>query len=646
MRNFTLPSGPLTRWYSLLTSELLNTGKTKMSRNLCVLKLWWKTIFISVFFSSVSIYVLPSSSSAKDYSIQLVVIDARLNSDGSMDITEKRTYNFDGHFHWATYLLPTGNTGGVVDFSLGEQGIPYLRSQSEAEGIYQFDENPESIQAKWFFDAKDERRTFIISYKILDVVDLYIDAAVLYYQFIGSRWDRPSQEVKVNIYPPPSITKERVKAWAHGPLWGRTETLDEGKINAEVQSLPANTFWEVRAIYPPELFSQIKTVIPKKIVPEILKEEKEWVDEANRKREEWIKNAETKKAQKRYAVLIVSGLSLIGLLIWVNLYTRYGKKHKVPFPETFYSEIPSEISPALLSYMLYYGQISGTALVGTILDLARRGFLKIREEISKEKKSFWSSKKDQYFLEFKREFYTENRNNLQDFENDLLGFLFNDLSGGKDMIDFKTLSKNRRGFTTWFSQWQKAIKKIGEVKGYWEKESVKAKNKGIVISILLFSLTIISALFIEEWAILSGIFAFILLVLSFYIQRLKPEFELEAKKWKALKKYLNKYHFRDAGNRFVIENIEKFLVYGVVLGLSKQAVKKMAEMIPAGEYSRVIPWYIYSGSPADFSPTGFAESLSSLMSTATTTMSSASGTGGGASGGGGGGAGGSGGGAG
>jgi uncharacterized membrane protein len=616
-----------------------------MIENLCVLKLWWKTVFILIFFSLISFYVLPSSSSAKNYSIQSVVIDAQLNSDGSMDITEKRTYNFNGYFRWATYFLPTGNTGGVVDFSLSERGIPYLRSQSEVQGTYQFDENPESIQAKWFFDAKDEKRTFIISYKILDVVDFYMDAAVLYYQFVGSGWDKSSQEVQVNIYPPKSTNKEQVRAWAHGPLWGEIEILNEGEIIAEVQSLPPNTFWEVRAIYPPELFSQIKTVIPEKIVSEILIEEKRWADEANRKREEWLKKTETKKAQKRYGAWIVSGLSLIGFLIWLNLYKRYGKKPKVPFPETFYSEIPSDTPPALLSYMLYGGQISGTALVGTILDLARRRFLKIREEKSREKKSFWSSKKDQYFLEFNREFYTENRNDLQDFENDLLDFLFNDLSEGKDIIDFKTLSKNRRGFTTWFRQWQKAVKKMGEAKGYWEKESVKAKNKGIVISILLFSLTIVSALFIEEWVILPGISAFILLVLSLSIQRLKPEFDLEAVKWKALKKYLNKYHFREADNRFVVENVERFLVYGVVLGLSREVVKKMAEIIPAGEYSRVIPWYIYSGAHSDFSPTGFAESLSSLMSTATATMSSASGTGGGASGGGGGGAGGSGGGA-
>ena len=87
------------------------------------------------------------------------------------------------------------------------------------------------------------------------------------------------------------------------------------------------------------------------------------------------------------------------------------------------------------------------------------------------------------------------------------------------------------------------------------------------------------------------------------------------------------------------------MVYGMVLGLSSKVVQSLAEIIPAEQRNQIIPWYVYSGAPGDFSPAGFAESLSSLMSAATSTMSSATGTGGGASAGGGGGGGGSGGGA-
>ena len=574
---------------------------------------------------------------AKYYRIQSVIVQAQLNPDGSMDIQEARTYDFRGTFHWATYFLSKEKIGEIVDFSIGEEGRNYLRSRAGTEGTYEYDEYPEYVQAKWYFDARNEERTFVISCRISDVVKLYTDAAVLYYKFIGTGWDKPSQEVQVEISPPGSTPKDQVKAWAHGPLWGNIEILNDGKIRANVQSLPANTFWEVRAIYPTGLFPQIKMLTSSEIVPQILTEEKLWADQANARREEWLRRKEIKDARKRYGSWVVTGLSIIGVLGFFILRNRYGIKHRVPFPDTYYSEIPSETSPALLSCLLYQGQMSGKALVGTILDLAQRGFLKIKEEPATVKKSWWNTQKKQYLIEFNRSFYAENREKIQNFEEGLLDFLFNDLSKGKDVIDFRSLAKERSRVTSWFNRWQKEVRKIGQQKGYWEKESLKARNKVLIFSFVLLGAAILSVFLIEEWAFMPGVFGALLMILPFTIPRRSPEHELEAKKWMGLKKYLKKYYFRESVSQSLQENLGKFMVYGMILGLSSKVIKNLAEMIPAEQRNQIIPWYVYSGAPSDFSPAGFAESLSSLMSAATSTMSSASGTGGGASGGGGGG---------
>jgi uncharacterized membrane protein len=582
---------------------------------------------------------------AKDYSIEFVRIDAQLNSDGSMDVKEERVYSFKGGFHWATYFLPIERTGGVTNFTLGEKDYPYVQSEGQKEGTYQFRVEENLMQAKWFFEAKDQSKTFIISYKVLDVVKLYEDAAVLYYKFVGRGWDKSSQQINVNIHPPQPIEKEKIKAWVHGPLWGTIEILNDGKIIADVEQLPPRTFWEVRVIYPPELFSQVKNVIPEKVVPTILAKEKEWSLAANQQREEWLKKREMVKQRKKYGALLISVLSLIGLAMIVPLYLRFGKKHKVPFSGRLYSEIPSDLSPAFLSYLLYWGNISGTALVGTILDLAQKGFLKIKEKVETKKFLFITYQKKNYTLEINRDFYSKNQSSLQNFETSLVDFIFNELSEGKDMIDFDELKGERRSFMKWFSKWKKEVKEVAEEKKFWEKDSFRARNKGFVVGIFLFAFGIVSIFFIQEWAFVGIGSAIVLIILSFLLPRRTPEAELEAKKWLGLRNYLKKYHFRESGSRFLIENIGKFLVYGVVLGLSKDVIKKMGEMIPEGEYGGYVPWYVYSGGRGGFSPSGFAEGLSSLMASATSTFSSASGAGGGASGGGGGGAGGSGGGA-
>jgi uncharacterized membrane protein len=581
----------------------------------------------------------------KDYSISSATIEAQLNSDGSMDIDEKRTYEFQGHFHWATYFLPTDRTGGVVDFSFGEEGRIYIPGYQEEEGTYQYEETPGAINIKWFFDAKDETRTFILSYRILDVVKRYQDAAILYHKFVGTGWDKSSAQVRVMVYPPESAGPKEVRAWVHGPLWGTAQIMDNGSVLAEVRSLPAKTFWEIRATYPTSLFPQISTTIPQQVVPQILAQEKQWADEANRKREEWIKKQETKKLKIQYGRWIVLILSGIGFWTVIGLYKRYGKKHNVSFPDTLYSELPSEIPPALLSHLLYRGQLGGRALVGTLLDLARRGFLKIKEDVKIKKGIFGSSKKRLYTLQFIRDFHAENKGNLQNFEESLLIFIFDDLAGGKDEIDFKTLKKRRSVFIKWFKQWKKEVDGLGKDQGSWEENSLKARNKGIVVGMLLVAITIVSAILIGVWAVVPGLSSFVIMIFSSFIPRRTPKFELEAKKWKALKKYLKKYHFRDSGSRFFLENIGRFLVYGVILGLPAEVIKKMAEVIPEGKQTSYVPWYVAGHPHADFSPTGFGAALSSLMTAATTSMSSAAGTSGGASGGGGGGTGGSGGGA-
>jgi uncharacterized membrane protein len=586
-----------------------------------------------------------STLAAKDYYISNVTIQARLSADGSMDIEEKRTYSFRGHFHWATYHLPIDRTGGVVDFTVGEEGRAYSRGSQAVAGTYQYDETPDAIDAKWFFDAEDETRVFVLSYRILDVAKRYQDAAVLYHKFVGTGWDRTSQQVSVTVFPPEAVKSKNVKAWVHGPLWGTIRIADDGSLVAEVQNLPANTFWEIRAIYPTSLFSETLNVIPETVVAQILAEEKTWADEANKKREEWTRKQRTRKALTGYGSWVVLILSGFGLWRVIRLYKRYGRKHKVSFPDTFYSELPSDIPPALLSYLLYRRQLGSGALVGTLLDLARRGFLKIEENMKTKKGIFGSSKKRLYTLHLARDFYAKNRGGLKDFEESLLVFIFDDLAEGRDEIDFATLKKSRSKFLSWFRQWKKDVQAMGKSRGYWEEDSLKASKKGMFVGMVLIAVTILSVILIGAWALVPGISAVVLMIASGFIPRRTPESELEVAKWKGLRKYLKKYHFRDSDSRFFLENIGRFLAYGVVLGLSAEVIKRMAELVPEGQQSTYVPWYAVNHPHADFSPAGFGEALSSLMTAATTTVSSASGTGGGASGGGGGGTGGSGGGA-
>ncbi len=66
----------------------------------------------------------------------------------------------------------------------------------------------------------------------------------------------PPGRVSVDIAPPAPLTKEQVKAWAHGPLTGVVAIGADGKVTLDVPELPANTFVEARVLYPPEALAK------------------------------------------------------------------------------------------------------------------------------------------------------------------------------------------------------------------------------------------------------------------------------------------------------------------------------------------------------------------------------------------------------
>lgn len=297
--------------------------------------------------------------------------------------------------------------------------------------------------------------------------------------------------------------------------------------------------------------------------------------------------------------------------------------------------------PALVSYLLNSREVTGAALVATLLDLARRGFLSLREE-QVQKKRFLGGIKTatEYRWDRKPVVSEEEVSRLAPFEDSLLRFIFEDLGDGKSSISFKEVKKHRSRFTMFFRQWTKDVKAVAVERSWFDKKSFRAMFYSLGLEMVMIGLTVLCAMFFGAWAVVLGVCAVAVLVLAFLTPRRTAEGEKLARGWKALKRYLQKYHFRDAETPFLLSRINDYLIYGVVLGLDKKVFKEPAGFIPSEEYHGYLPWYMYyRGEGAAFSAESFASAFSTMVATATSSMSTAAGTGGGASSGGGGGAG-------
>jgi hypothetical protein len=597
---------------------------------------------------------LIATAAAKDYAIRAVDIDAGLSPDGSLQVAETRTYVFEDAYRYAYRTFPSGERVGYAGITVSEGDRPYREADGDEPGTFRIERSGGALEVRWHFRARDEARTFTIGYRVTGLVQRYADAAVCYYKFIGEEWDRSSATVQVRLAPPAPVDAAAVRQWLHGPLWASSLTDPDGTIRARCEGLPARTALEIRALYPPQLFAQAPALLGP-VVEQVTAEEARWAEAANRARAEAQREVARRGERAALALKLGIGAGLAGVLGWFWLYQRFGRREEgaaeLPFapPATrsTATAVPGggTLPPALVDYLLHNREVSGNALVATMMDLARRGFVVMRESPVTTRGLFGGTKTaTEYTWVLQRARFNEQVGELLDYEAALLRFVFDELAGGADEIALKTLQRRRREFTRFFTRWRRDVSAHARERQLYDPRSLRGMRYSIGIAIALLVLGPAAAALLHPIALIALAAGLLVLLLSFVIPRRTAQGEQEARAWRSLRDVLKQQRAAGAGDRAWLSRVDAYLVYALVLGLGEKRLRALAETIPPGEAAAIVPWYVCHGT-GGFSPAGFAGGFAAMATTAASTMSSAAGAGGGASGGGGGGAGGGGGGA-
>jgi uncharacterized membrane protein len=606
----------------------------------------FKSIFMTRFLQNCLVYTsifvlflvsLPMLLYAKSYRMDSISIRAEVLPDGNMYIDETRTYTFRGKFNWADYKLPLNGIGNVLDFSLNDQHTSYRESESQQPGTYEIEKNEYTFHVRWYYRANNQTRTFTLHYLITNVVTVYDDVAELYYKFVGEENEMPVGQVSVVIKLPGQISTSDVKAWAHGPLWGGIR-FEQNELLMDVAPLPARTYWEARVLFPREWVPFAERKKSGDVLPTVLAQEAAWAKKANEEREKARQQLLEKKEKEKTAWPFSIALALINIFGLFFLYQKYGRGAQVPYYQKIDSELPQDEPPAIISALYMNKQVRGAALSATLFDLARRGYLKL-EQVQPTSKKWWSSKKPEFLLEKVTDKVEAGAGKLEDYESDMLRFIFDELGEGQNVVPLKIFRKKRMKVRHWFVEWSKMLKEHLNDIPLYEKSSIRGTVYGVLLCIAAIAGGVLILVYLGTPGILPVVTGGLLLGAAFAILKYTPEMKLKRKKWQALRRYLAKYHFLEGQGSGWLSNIEKYLIYGLALGVGQKAIKKMMESIPEQQQASIFPWYIYAHG-AYASPADFATAISSVVQIASSTMSSSSGAGGGASGGGGGGGGG------
>lgn len=579
----------------------------------------------------------------KRYTIDAVRIHAAIDSTGGVWINESRTYTFKGKFSFATYELSLQGIPEISNIAVSEDGTQYSESNSgdeERPGTFFIERKQGTLLIHWNYEARDETRTFNLRFYLKGVAVAHADVAEFYYKFVGTGWDRQTANVEVTAQLPGAVPINDIKVWAHGPLHGTCEITGLGLARFDISPLPAKTFWEGRIVFPKEFLPAAFSRTERTALPTILAEERAWAEEANRRRTDAASKLEAQKAWREQNLSWLIAANIAGVMLLFYLYNRHGRS-LVGAHRRLEMSPPQDMPPALANFYYAGSQLSAGALAATLLDLARRGIITIREE-NQEKGFFgWRWKKQEYLIHFETDKINDNRSRLQAHELELLRFLQDEIAQGAARIPFSAIPKSRRKFLKWFQQWRKRIKAMVADQQYFDPESVRAAIRGSLAMLVLAGIGVFAVFKMGNAGIpfiLSGV---ALAALAFVILRYSKETAAQRGRLLGFRDFMKRVSKNQSSVNFNLQTLEPALIYAMAVDFPSHALKKLLQNVEQYLGTVNYPWYVSQHRTHG----SFAEGMSSMMAAASTTLSSASGAGGGASSGGGGGAGGSGGGA-
>jgi uncharacterized membrane protein len=593
-------------------------------------------LLFSIF--SVILFLSSETVYAKSYSYSYIKMFLNPEKDGSVIVSQERTYDFQGSFTWA-YLDLKKKGSSDIDFI-------EIRDLDNNQAVnFNIEEDNSHVKATWYYSANNQVKRFLITYKIKDAIKRYEDVADFYWKVIEDDHEYIKNfNADVNL---PEPSPNLFKLFVHSDSNPGTMDFsnDSKTVSVSMQDIPKNTFVEFRVLTEPTIFTGVQQTSEKRYST-ILDEEKRIFESG-----------------KTYPfdnslIIVVTVIIVIPIIVFLYFYLKYGVEPKVDYGLKYEPEPPRDIPPMALS-ALYGNDLRNSArgLLATIFDLARRGYIDIREE-KKEHLLGLVEKTEQIFkITKKGRDELSSKSSLHGFEDDVLRLLFEDMSEKKDEISSSEMVKWCKWHTTAIrdtvSTLNKDAKDWFETKYFklYEPRSLKEGSK--FMAIMLFY----------------GLFAFVVLALSNFfpvdfhlliiaimvvvvigliamnaIKRKTPESTLEIKKWNAFKSYISDFSAMKDAPTTLLHIWDRYLVYAVVLDVAKQLLENVKNLsLERNAPVAAVVWYHPIGAPGVpagmMSPESFS-AFSSNMNSMITALSSSSSVGGGFSGGGGGGGGG------
>ena len=555
-------------------------------------------------------FLISIVSFAASFRIEKLDIEANLQKDGSMVVSEAVTYDID-EINGVYFDIDAKGFGELQYIQVFEDDSTGGFKEVDTSN-YEVSVSDELYRIKLYSKNYNNRRTFKFVYKLPEAITVYDDVAQFNRKMVGKEWQQGINYITAKVIIPVSASYDNsnILVFGHGPLTGEVDK-EGNTVVYRLNNYYPGDFLEAHILMEPEIFSEYNKskIVHKDMKQKLLDMEAKLADEANAERDKAIRQQEMINKVFEKPGLIFGVLSSIWGALMYYIHVIFKRKNKVKNSVGKYlRELPDNSSPALVGGFMT-NSINDNEILATIVDLVRRKVLTLE-----------NSDKNSIII------LTGSTENLSAQEKAIVDIYINDFGDGKslDLKSFGFFQKVPMSVARKFEKWR------AMVQSEMNRKNLTYQGLGCLGVIFFAFFPMIFTFAGLVIGMITGNKMFLLIVVMgiiLFVSGAKaryPRKELaEAKdKWQAFKNFLSDYSQLEEAKITSVHLWEQYFVYAVALGVSEKVVKAYKKALDMGVINDVQGVNSLAYSPI-FNPM-FSRSFSNLNGMVSRTNSGAS----------------------
>lgn len=327
------------------------------------------------------LFTIPITVSAdtKNYSIDRLLINAEIQSNGDIIVNDEFSYTFNGDFNGIYLNLNLNGSSGysINNVTVEDKNGTYALKEKndESNNSYEIINSNDKLQVKIYSKSSNEEKKFKVEYLINSAAIKYVDFSSLNWSFYTASKENPVNNIELNI----SLNSANFNAnnlyyTVYGDGNFNTET-SENKIEIAGENLTSDLGIDLK--FHPEFLT----------IPIAEKNSDSNIFDGN------IQNYGEKDSPSVLLPILIPSSLIIIIAITFYLYNKRSKRifnealneyrsnfiftsdDVLPYP-------PSNTSPALVAYLYDKNNIDLSIVPSTLMYLANKGFYKLDSTLS------------------------------------------------------------------------------------------------------------------------------------------------------------------------------------------------------------------------------------------------------------------------